>query len=152
MRRFGLLLLLSAVAGMLVTCSEKSTGPGNQEIRANLYQIKGCLSGLKLTQAGIADSCFGYQFGDTLSVEFCLTGNCCPDSNRFALTSELKGDTIFVAAMDTAEALCLCICNYRVHADFMNLPLSRYVFVCTRSDDSGKVYYSETVSRNSAVP
>ncbi len=77
-----------------------------------------------------------------------MTGNCCPDSNRFALSYAVKGDTLLVAAIDTAKNLCYCKCDYIVRAEFRNLPLDHYVFVCTRSDDSGKVYYRENVSRN----
>ncbi len=147
MKRIVLSILVSAMAAVLVTCSEKSTGPGNQDVGAKLYQIKGCLSSAKLAIAGLPDSCFGYRFGDTLVVEFCLTGNCCPDSNRFTLTGETRGDTIFVAAADTAERLCYCICDYRVRAEFTNLVLNHYRFICRRSDDSGKVYYDEAVYR-----
>lgn len=144
------LLILSAL--LLATCTDKSSGPGNLEPGASLRQIKGCFSLPSLTEFAYTDSCFTYEFGDTLVIEFCLTGNCCPDSDRFTLVYEMKSDTIMVAATDTAQHLCHCICNYRIHAEFSNLQLNSYVFVCTRSDDSGKLYYAEGVSRGMMVP
>ena len=145
----GALLLLSAL--LLATCTDKSSGPGNPEPSASVRQINGCFQMPSLAGFVYTDSCFTYQFGDTLAIEFCLTGNCCPDSDRFSLVYEMKSDTIIMAATDTAQHLCRCICNYRIRAVFANLPLNSYVFVCTRSDDSGKVYYAETVSRGMEV-
>ncbi len=147
MKKAGLFLSLAILAGALVTCSDNSSNPEGRQIQANLHQIGGCLSNVPY-KTSAADSLFSYQFGDTLFVDFVLTGNCCPDSNRFALSCDVKGDTLLVAAIDTAENLCYCTCDYIVRAEFRNLPLDHYVFVCTRPDDSGKVYYRDNVSRN----
>lgn len=143
------LLILSAL--LLATCTDKSSDPGSLEPGASLRQIKGCFSLPSLAGFAYTDSCFSCQFGDTLSIEFCLSGNCCPDSNRFALAYQVRSDTILVAAADTAEHLCRCICNYHIRAEFTNLRLNHYLFVCTRSDDGAKVYYAETVSRGIEV-
>jgi hypothetical protein len=147
MKKGGLFILLGVMSAVLATCTDKSSNPGGQQIYANLRQIGGCVSSA-LHKSAASDSSFGYQFGDTLFVDFLLTGNCCPDSNRFALSYEVRGDTLLVAATDTAGNLCYCVCDYIVRAEFRNLPLDHYVFVCSRTDDSGKVYYREIVSRN----
>lgn len=149
MRKIVLYLILAAAASAVSTCSDNSSNPGERRVSANLRQISGCVSTVLSTRT-VADSSFEYLFGDTLFFSFLLSGNCCPDSNRFALSYELNSDTLHVAAMDTAAHLCRCICNYVVRAEFANLPLDHYTLICTRSDDSGKVYYSETVIRGSA--
>lgn len=137
---FGLL----ALAGL--SCTNNSSGPGVAQINANLRQVSGCISKVSSSsQAG--DSSFAYEFGDTLYVSFMLSGNCCPDSNRFSLSYEVRSDTLYVAATDTAARMCYCICNYVLRAEFANLPFDRYTFICTRPDDGGKVYYDEIVVR-----
>ena len=69
-----------------------------------------------------------------------LSGNCCPDSDRFAMSYDVRSDSLFVTATDTAARMCLCTCSYILQAKFANLPLDRYTFVCIRPDDTGKVY------------
>ncbi|HEY9166950.1 MAG TPA: hypothetical protein VIS48_12405 [Candidatus Kryptonia bacterium] len=129
MRRILSFALLLVSAGLLVTCNDKSSNPVDQTVVGSFHQIGGC--GYSTTARVFAyDSCFAYEFKDTLITDFCLPGNCCPDSNRFVLSYEVRNDTIFVAASDTAENLCRCTCNYIFRAEFANLPLNHYVFHC----------------------
>jgi hypothetical protein len=126
-----------------MSCSHQSTNPENRQ--GVIYQILGCRSGLSKVSD---DSCFSYQFEKTLRLEFCLTGNCCPDSNRFRLSSKIRNDTIFVVAADTAAHLCRCVCTYKIRAEFEDLPLDHYVFYGMREDYSSRlVHYREHVYR-----
>jgi hypothetical protein len=132
---------------ILISCSDHSTDSPGQQVRATLNQLKGCQSDLS-NNATVSDSCFSYQFAKKLIVDFCLLGNCCPDSDRFSFSCEVRTDTIFVVAVDTAANLCNCLCNYVNHAEFDNLPLDHYVFYCTCSDYGNRVCYIENISRN----
>ena len=141
--------LLAALAGArLVSCAEKSTNPGIPGGQGPLYQVPGCAS-KPLARTRVGDSCFSYTFGKDLNVDFCLSGNCCPDSNRFALRYEVRHDTLLVVAADTAAPLCRCNCSYVIHGTFSDLPLDKYLFLCTREDYSSRlVHYSEYVYRS----
>ncbi len=150
MRYSGLLILLAILMGSFVSCSDKSSNPGNQPVRASLYQVGRCQSH-GLDNVSSIDSCISYQFTDKLTVDFCLVGNCCPDSNRFKFSNEISHDTIFVAVTDTAERNCNCFCNYTARAEFDNLPLDRYVFYCTRIDDGNRVIYCVEVHRGAGM-
>ena len=108
-----------------------SPEPGENSI----YQIGGCAGNLGLRKAASRDSCFSWEFGNQLWVEFCVTANCCPDSNRFDLEYKISGNTIFVAVEDTARNLCRCICPYIIHLELHNLPLNHYYFKCTYGDE-----------------
>jgi hypothetical protein len=143
MKKCGLFFVIAMSVGIFFSCSDKSSNPGNQQVKASLYQVGGCQS--HLAKVSEVDSCFSYQFGEKLVVDFCLTGNCCPDSNRFVLSHKISNDTIYIVAVDTAEHLCRCICKYVIHAEFENLPLSHYIFYCA---DSNIVYYDQVVQRN----
>jgi hypothetical protein len=140
-------LILAWLACSLMSCSHQSTNPGNQQAQGVIYQIRGCQSAFSKAAAA-SDSCFSYQFEKTLRLEFCLTGNCCPDSNRFRLSGKIRNDTIFVVAADTAAQRCRCVCTYKIRAEFNEVPLNHYVFYCTREDYSSRlVHYREHVYR-----
>ncbi|HUI29832.1 MAG TPA: hypothetical protein VLX91_06410 [Candidatus Acidoferrales bacterium] len=147
MKKIGLFFLLAISSGILITCSDKSSDPGKQQVKTSLTQVGGCGSH-QLGKVSMWDSCFTYQFDQNLEVNFFLSGNCCPDSNRFLLSNRISNDTIFVVAMDTAAQVCNCVCNYTINAKFENLSLSHYVFYCTRADDSNRVYYAKDVYRS----
>ena len=119
----------------------KSTGPtetSNSAIFSAVFtQIAGC-------KEDVSDSTFAYEFIGDLKVWFVVRGNCCPDSNRFVVSSQSKNDTIFVFPVDMAARFCRCICPYLLYAEFKDLPLDRYVFVCK---DENVVLYNELVSR-----
>ena len=138
--------ILAMLGFILMSCSQ-STNIENQQ--GVIYQILGCQS--ELSKAA-TDSCFSYQFEQTLRLEFCLTGNCCPDSNRFRLSSNVRNDTIFIAAADTATQLCRCVCTYKIRAEFDDLPLDHYVFYCTREHYSSRLFhYREHVYRKQGL-
>jgi hypothetical protein len=129
-------LLCAAIT--MFACSEKSTKPTTESL---IYQDGRCRQGD--TRAGyIDDSCFSSEFAQNLLIDFCVLANCCPDTNRFALGSLIKGDTIVLTAVDTAANLCKCECPYRIHAEFQSLPLSRYLVLCSYN---GVIVYRDTV-------
>ena len=99
-----------------------------------MYQIAGCQSN-GLAKTNIEDSCFTYTFNQSLIIDFCVSANCCPDSNRFELSNNIRNDTIFVAVTDTAAQLCHCICDYKIHFEKYNLPLNSYLFYCSYNDE-----------------
>ncbi len=99
-----------------------------------IYQIPGCQNNL-LTKSSINDSCFNYTFNQILIVDFCVSANCCPNSNRFDLSDKISNDTLFVAVTDTAAQLCHCICDYKIHFEKYNLPLNSYLFYCSYNDE-----------------
>jgi hypothetical protein len=107
------------------SCSENSpTKTIDNTILFRANQIPGCNS------ASIDSSCFSYTFNDTLKIDFCLPGNCCPDSNRFVTNYSIKSDTLFVTVVDTAANLCNCICTYINHIEITGLPNNSYLFYC----------------------
>lgn len=137
------LLFLAGLSLISLTCS-KSTEPAAPGIVA--FQAPGC----QQVVGGLSspDSCFSYRYEDLLLVDFCATGNCCPDSNRFLIQCEIRQDTILVTIADTAANLCRCNCRYLLHVQLTELSLPSYQFVCVRKDESaGSVLYSERVYR-----
>jgi len=98
------------------------------------YQIPGCQNNV-LAKTTNNDSCFNYTFHQSLIVDFCVSANCCPDSDRFDLSHNNSNDTIFVAVTDTAAQLCDCICNYNIHFEKYNLLLNSYLFYCSYNDE-----------------
>lgn len=141
--------LLLGIAGLaclsVISCSQQPTNAEKEqtEVRAVLSQIPGCRNHAT-AKAALKDSCFSYQFAQTLVVDFCVSANCCPDSGRFDLTYEIRNDTIDVAVADTAANLCRCVCTYVIHAEFTGLRRDRYVFCC---HDGDTVMYAEAVER-----
>lgn len=109
-----------------------------------LYQANGCQSG-ELSKAAVGDSCFSYQFDADLILDFRVSANCCPDSNRFVLSTDIRSDTIAITVQDTAANLCLCICNYIVHAEFYDMPEDMYHVNIVAGD--GQLLYEEEVWR-----
>jgi hypothetical protein len=102
--------------------------PQPPDSRNQLFQIAGCQSQNSI--ATLIDSCFTCQFQDRLIIDFCVTGNCCPDSNRFQLSHQIIDDHITLTAIDTAANLCNCMCPYVIHAEIYGLPLDRYIVTC----------------------
>ena len=106
------------------------------------YQVPGC-NRHTLSKSTNPDSCFVYSFEDTLKIDFCVTGNCCPDSNRFTTNYKIKSDTIFVKVKDIEEHICRCMCNYTIHLEFNNLEKDKYIFYC----DYDNLKYREYVRK-----
>lgn len=148
MRRIVLTVAMTVLALTLSTCTDRSSSPSVSQPTASIRQMGGCL-GNPVTRVSQLDSCFAFQFYDTLIVSFCLTGNCCPDSDRFRFSCTVFNDTVYIAASDTAAILCKCICSYSIRAEFANLPLGHYIIIVTRSDYSDRVvFYNEYVFRH----
>lgn len=121
-----------------------TTEPSENQKNFTSYQIPGCNNqNFGLSKAANNDSCFVYNFNDTLKIDFCVMGNCCPDSERFATTYEIKLDTIFVSVSDIAPDECDCICNYTIHLEFTDLQREKYLFYC----DYENFEYREYVSK-----
>lgn len=126
------------------SCSDDSpTKTTNEDVVFASNQIPGCNSTLSLSKLPSDSFCFSYTFDETLKIDFCVPGNCCPDSNRFVTNYNIKSDTLFVTVADTAENLCYCICNYTIHIEVTGLPNENYVFRCDYED----LVYNEIVSK-----
>ena len=116
--------------------------------KATLYQIEGCQKNVLLKSVQ-TDSCFNYKFDNSLSIEFCVTGNCCPAKDRFKLSSNVFRDSITITIIDTAENLCRCICNYIIHSEFQGLQNDRYIIKCVKDEIiQKKLLYFEEVKKN----
>lgn len=128
----------------MFSCSEGDPAASEQrEIKFTSHQIPGCGNNL-LSKTSALDSCFTYIFQDKLEINFCVPGNCCPDSNRFVANYKLNSDTLFISVSDTAENLCRCICNYIIHAEISGLQKNNYTFYCNYDD---QIIYSEQVRK-----
>jgi hypothetical protein len=132
--------ILALVFFSVISGCDKSVDPENNDgILA--YQLSGCLN--KST-----NDCFSYIFRNSLDTEFCVSGNCCPDNNRFIFEHDIIADTIDLYVNDIEERLCRCFCNYKLRASFDNLPLDSYQFNVIYRDTSGPILlYSERVIR-----
>lgn len=138
MKTLPLLILCVGVAGCIT-----STGPSERPV--SVIQIPGCVGS---PPGGESDTCFDYQFGETLVFRFCASANCCPDSSRFAVKHRISSDTIYVTVSDTAAHLCRCFCSYRLVMAFEELEYDSYSIICTREDYSSQlVIYSKRVRR-----
>ncbi len=141
----GLLLLCD------ISCNENSaSGPANSG-PSFTFQSSHCL-GTALAKTDILDSSFVYTFSDTLTVDFAVKGNCCPDSARFDVAHSLEGDTLFIAVTDTGYNICRCICTYFIHTELTGLPNDHYVVRCTMtyahaSDPGNDIVYLVDVYR-----
>jgi hypothetical protein len=154
MRKFIFLLIIAGVFSLFQCKETEIYPPSNQEnFNSAAHQITGCLSNdLKksVENTDVLPGCFDYDFGDTLSIDFCVYGNCCPDSERFSIESALKYDTIFVVVIDTALEECDCICKYKIHLDISGLVKNEYLFYCNALPPISAVdtiKYRETVYR-----
>lgn len=126
----------------ITSCSDNSADTLG-EVTFEAYQVGGCC-GNSLAKAAYLDSCFSYSFDDILEIDFCLSGNCCPDSNRFITDYTISSDTIYIIATDIEENLCKCICPYQIHLEFTNLEYDKYVFRCDYYDSFS---YREEINR-----
>jgi hypothetical protein len=137
------LLLFAAMLFAVSSCSDKSNGPETETPIHSIVQVPGCMGGGKEDGAS-HDSCFAYTFERDLDISWCVPANCCPDSQRFSLSSSVFNDTIMVTVSDTARKLCRCICSYDVHARYIDLPFDSYVVIVDYDDG---IYYREIVHR-----
>ena len=110
------------------------------------HQVGGCNSVLAKGTSG--DSCFSYQFKEVFVADFCVLGNCCPDSNRFSFRHSVSQDTIIVTVSDTAAQSCRCMCSYLVHIELYDLTRNEYLLLCVREDYSNQyIIYSTRILR-----
>jgi hypothetical protein len=140
------LLFISCIAISIITinCKDELV---QTNYKADIYQVKGC-KGSALGKFGSADSCFKYSFSEKLILEFCVTGNCCPDSNRFELKSSIDKDTISIEIKDIAPNLCRCMCKYYIHAEFEFLSYNNYSVKCMMEENEiKKILYLTDVKR-----
>ncbi|MFB0515087.1 MAG: hypothetical protein ACETWG_00600 [Candidatus Neomarinimicrobiota bacterium] len=77
-----------------------------------------------------------------------MSANCCPDSNRFTLSSKISKDLISITVLDTASKICRCICPYTIHAEFNDLPRDFYDVHITADTYYDTLIYQESVQRN----
>ena len=138
------LLLSFIVAAFFVSCRDSALQP---EASANIKQVGKC-NGSGLLKSTQSDSCFVYSFSNVLTIDFCVIGNCCPDSNRFTSTYSLTNDEITIKIKDTAPNLCKCLCRYIIHAEFYDLDSGSYKVICIDGTNNGnKILYSKLVLR-----
>ncbi|UCD38292.1 MAG: hypothetical protein JSW54_02080 [Fidelibacterota bacterium] len=137
-----LFILIASFACDHFTVKDESTQPDPWDGEALLYQAGGCQAA-SFYKTALVDS-FSYQFGDDLILDFFVSSNCCPDTNRFELFSSVDEDTIAITVVDTAQHLCHCTCPYRIHTEFIDLPLDEYTVVVNYY---GEVAYLEEVQR-----
>jgi len=134
----------------ILSCSENSpTENPEKQVEFSSYQISGCNNG-GLLKVDASDSCFFYSFNDTLKIDFCLWGNCCPDSQRFKTDYKISSDTIFIAVQDTAISECFCNCGYIIHVEFSGLPEDKYLFYFNYPGvfHGDSLKYREFITRN----
>jgi hypothetical protein len=137
-------LLLSLIA---FGCAAMSTGPATTT--SVVFEVPGCRSSYPGNAPMSVDTCFSYQFHDQLNVDFCVSANCCPDSNRFSIDHTIKADTITVTIADTAASLCRCMCRHWIHAEFYVLGSDDYTFVVNQRDSLVLVpLYRVAIHRN----
>ena len=83
----------------------------------------------------VIDSIFNYTFGDTLSMDFSVYGNCCADSGAFILSYDLRNDTLCIKLSNLSLIACECICLYIIHVEVNGLPLDQYIVRCQLGDN-----------------
>jgi hypothetical protein len=107
-----------------------------------------------LSKSADLDSVFTYLFDNNLLIDFSVTANCCPDSNRFSISQITGTDTIIISVADTAQNLCKCVCPYMIHVEFENLSKDHYVVRCRQSNSQGCLdpIYLADVYRNNKAP
>ena len=147
MKQFSFIIMFFFISIFLLIGCDQSVEPAKD--KNSIIQIPGCDS-TRLGKTLIPDdSCFSYQFYESLIVDFCVSGNCCPDSNRFSTNHTITNDTIIVAVADTAGQLCRCVCTYILHGEFHDLPGNNYLFLVYQMEDSAEtLLYAVNVHRN----
>jgi hypothetical protein len=144
MSRITILTILTLTILLFFSCKDRSTGPQNELIHFSSLSSKCVSSGLG--KNAFPDSIFTYTFSTTLVIDFSVSANCCPDSDRFSVSYAVTNDTIIVSVADTARNLCRCACTYMVHAEFDGLSLNHYVVRCTifnSQGDAGPVHLTD---------
>ncbi|MBM4172521.1 MAG: hypothetical protein FJ214_11685 [Ignavibacteria bacterium] len=143
--KYCLRLLAIPLSFFIFSCSSEGLiDSGEEYINFTAHQIPGCNRKIMLEKSVQKDSCFSYTFRDTLKINFCVIGNCCPDSNRFLVDYKIKSDTINVIVNDIAPNLCRCICNYTIQTKITGLTKEKYLFICSYEN----IEYKEIVKKS----
>lgn len=129
----------------LVGCNEKST---EVETFVKIFQLGKCNS-YNLTKVTSDSLCFDYKFDKFLILNFCVKGNCCPDSNRFVFNYIIKENEINIFVDDVAPNLCKCICTYTIHTEITGLTNQKYLVSCfiKNNDDYVVLHKREIVKK-----
>lgn len=146
MKYINKLVLLIAVMSLIAffNCKDEITF---SEVRANIFQDGKC-RGSALSKTSVADSCFNYIFSNKLSLDFCVIGNCCPDSNRFTSSYSVTDSEIVIRIKDIEPNLCKCICKYMMHAEIVKLRNDWYTVKCIQEfEDHDDQLYLKTINR-----
>ncbi len=141
-KTFLLITFLAIV--VLFSCKDEIT---YSEVNAKIIQDGKC-RGSALSKSSATDSCFSYIFTNTLTIDFCVIGNCCPDSNRFTSSYSVTDSEIVIRIKDIAPNLCKCICKYIIHAEITELRNDRYTVKCIQKfTDHEEQLYIKTITR-----
>ncbi|MCX7876535.1 MAG: hypothetical protein N2321_10270 [Melioribacteraceae bacterium] len=93
--------------------------------------------------------CFDYKFDKSLSINFCVKGNCCPDSNRFIFNYKLNNSQIEIFVDDVAPNLCKCICTYVINAEINGLLNKKYTVTCyIKNNNEYKLLHKREIGKN----
>lgn len=111
-----------------ISCNDKSVNNDSQA--TSVYKQGKCRESFLKKGTSETDSVFAYTFNEKLKIDFSVSANCCPDSNRFSVSNEILSDTIFVAVADTAEKGCYCVCPYMIELEFSGLTNDSYLVIC----------------------
>ncbi len=142
MKTSTMIIILGLCSVLYFSCKDKSTDPETQQSVAFSSQSSKCLS-QGLPRHNYFDSLFTYSFNDSLIIDFTVIANCCPDSNRFSISYNIRTDTLIISIADTAENLCDCICPYMIHTEFWNLPADHYIVRCNLQNYKDPIYLVE---------
>jgi hypothetical protein len=126
-----------AVVLWFLSCNGQSVDQESQHPLSFSYRSSKCLSAYSHVIS--LDSSFVYSFVDSLVLDFSVRANCCPDSDRFAVTHVPSIDTLIISIVDTAQNLCYCTCRYLIHVQFKNLQGDHYVVRCKLTNYRGIV-------------
>ncbi len=139
-------IMVSAALVALLSCKDTPTTPAPS---AGGFEASSSTCGSPALGKRSADSVLTYVFTDRLVIDFSVAANCCPDSGRFVITSQVGLDTIDIMVADTAERRCRCICTYYVHTEFTGLREDQYVVRCRLSatQGTGDIIHLVTVTR-----
>jgi hypothetical protein len=136
MKNAATIIVVGLIALFCFSCKEKSTNPILEPTISFAFQSSKCLAH-ELARTSALDSSFTYVFHDSLLIDFTVSANCCPDSNRFHVAQSVGSDTILIAVADTAINGCRCNCPYMIHAAFTGLTNDHYVVRCTLRRSAG---------------
>ena len=142
-------IITSIIISFCIILSYSCDDEFTSNVQTSIYQLPGCKSNSMFkSNETFGDSCFTYSFSDKLVIDFCVNGNCCPDSNRFYTTSDIFRDSISITIADTAQNLCRCMCNYIIHGEFESLPYDKYFVKCSIGKNGNQqLLYEQTVDR-----